>query len=92
MGTDRPKCPCHGEPMTKNGHNPGGPQRWVCSHFRRQRSRDDYWKRGQRQILLAQYQARKEEGVCVRCRGPLTTSALCWDCLNEQEERHALRL
>ena len=78
--------------MTRNGHNPGGPQRWVCSLYRRERSKQDYWDRGVRQRLLEQYAKRKSEGVCVRCAAPRLSDALCWDCLNEMEERHAISL
>ena len=85
----RPTCACHGEPMTRNGHNrAGGRQRWICTVERRQRSHDDYWKRGRREKLLAQYAERKANGVCVRCGGtPIGT--VCWDCLNDMEARYA---
>ena len=78
--------------MTKNGHNPKGPQRWTCAYYRRERSKHDYWERGGRQRLLAQYVDRKDRGVCVRCTQPSLSSTLCWDCLNEMEERHAISL
>lgn len=90
---DRPLCPCHGEPMTGNGRNyPGGPQRFTCAIGRRQRSRDDYWIRGRKEKLREKYLDRKARGVCARCEGPLLTESVCWDCLNEMEERHALGL
>ena len=90
---ERPKCECHGEPMTRNGHNsPAGPQKWCCAIVRRERSRDDYWKRGRKENLAAVYRERVERGVCGRCEGPLLTESVCWDCLNAMEERHALGL
>lgn len=89
---DRPLCPCHGEPMTRNGRNrPEGPQKWTCSVTRRERSRDDYWKRGGRGQKAAMYQDRLRREVCGRCGRPRLTESVCWDCLNVMEERHAVR-
>jgi len=33
------------------------------------------------------YYARIDAGVCTRCMGPLLSDTLCWDCLNNLEER-----
>lgn len=88
---DRPLCKCHGEPMYRNSFLPSGKQKWCCK-----RKRDATGKRhhenGGREKRLARYRDRVERGVCVKCEGPLTSSVLCWDCLNEQEARYALRL
>ena len=91
MAEDRPLCRCHGEPMTRNARQASGRQKWTCAILRRQRSRDDYWLRGRREKLLAQYRERRAAGVCVRCGGrPI--GAVCWDCLNDMETRDALRI
>jgi hypothetical protein len=88
----RPVCECHGETMTRNSRRPDGSPRWVCAIERRLRSREDYWKRGQRERKLTRYQERKQQGVCAMCGGPLLTDALCWGCLNDREARYALSL
>jgi hypothetical protein len=88
----RPVCKCHGEPMTRNSYHPDGSQKWCCASKRRQRSRDDYWERGQRERKLTRYQERKREGVCANCAGALLSDALCWKCLNDREARYALSL
>lgn len=88
----RPLCKCHGEPMVRNSFQPNGNQKWGCGRKRRLYGRRRYWERGEKAKRAALYQDRKRRQVCTRCEGPLTTEALCWDCLNELEERHAVRI
>ena len=87
--TTRPLCPCHSEPMSRSGWQ-RGKLRYVCATWRRERSRDDYWKRGGREAKAGLYAERKANGECPRCGGP-PIDVVCWDCLNQMETRFALR-
>lgn len=88
----RPLCKCHGEPMVKNSRRRNGDQKWSCVLKRRSYGRRVYWEQGGKEAKAAQYRDRKSREVCTRCEGPLTSEALCWDCLNELEERSAVRI
>jgi hypothetical protein len=89
---ERPACKCHGEPMLRNAHERNGSQKWCCAIKRKKRAKEAYWQKGVREKLIEQYRQRVAEGVCVNCRGPLTSSVLCWECLNRQEARYAVRV
>lgn len=45
-----------------------------------------------REIKRERYEDRKRRGVCTKCEAPLLSDTLCWDCLNDQEARHAVSL
>jgi hypothetical protein len=78
--------------MLRNSFERNGKQKWCCSIKRKQRTQEAYWQKGVREKLIEQYRQRVAEGVCVNCRGPLTSSVLCWECLNRQEARYAVRV
>lgn len=90
MAEDRPLCKCHGEPMHSNGR--AARAGWRCPVKKRARVREHHYNGGGRERRIAEYQRRKNEGVCTRCQAPLLTSSLCWDCLNDQEARDAIRI
>lgn len=87
----RPTCPCHGEPMSKNGSYEGR-KKWICAQKRRLYSRRDYYERGQRERKRELYRQRKEAGLCTKCAQPSLTTALCWSCLSKAEENYGLRI
>jgi hypothetical protein len=78
--------------MLRNSHNRNGAQKWCCSITHKKRAQEAYWQKGGREKLAEQYRQRVAEGVCVNCRGPLTSSVLCWECLNKLEARSAIRV
>ena len=87
---DKPLCKCHGEPMHVNGARTA--PEWRCAVRKREANREHHWHRGGREQRLERYAQRKRDGLCTRCGEPALTSSVCWDCLNEMEERYACRI
>jgi hypothetical protein len=101
----RPLCRCHGEPMLKDGHW-RGVQKWQCRIIERARQAQLYaekgehqrakmrhhWRNGGREVAQARHRDRKAQGLCVRCKGPILSESLCWDCLTKREEYVAVRI
>ena len=77
---------------------PNGRDRLTCATTRRA-STKRWAERNREQQLEAQrkcrrrlYASRKEAGVCTNCGGPLLSEALCWGCLNRQEDARGIRV
>jgi len=93
--------------MAKDGHH-NGKQKWQCRMNERARQkalsadplfvemkcrkeRERYLNGGSDKHRVL-YHERKARGVCTNCEAPLLSEALCWGCLNLQEEYRARKI
>lgn len=79
---DRPLCKCHGKPMWRNPD----PKMTVGFSWRCAVKASKGNAERQRRLR----ERRRLDGQCVRCGADDPISVVCWDCLNQMEERHAL--